>query len=513
MWTGRSAYVVNAGTNIPNISAYTINRATGALTPIPGSPFAAPGSITVHPTGRFAYVTGGNNISVYSINSTGALTAIPDSAIVAGTSPTRVAVDPSGRFAYTANYGSNNVSAYTINSVTGAPVWISYAGQTSNAFQLASVATAPGLFTQNSSGSEVARRFAALGLRLVATPGTAAALRAAGLTTRMVFKVNEGRPAVPGSPFAAGAYPFPVAVDPTGQLAYVPNSGSNNVSAYTINSATGALTPVPGSPFAVAGPTSGAVGPTAVTVDPTGQFAYVAVYASLSYVSAYAINPATGALAAVPGSPVATADYPHSIVTTSPAAPLPTITAVVNAASYANSSVVSPGEIVTIFGTNIGPATPAGLAIDPTTGKVATLIGGVQVLFNGVPAPMVYDGPGSILNQDNSVNGPNNPATKGSIVQAFMTGEGQTSPLGVTGTITAATLPPPQVTPAPLLSAGVLIDGQPALYTYVGEAPGMVAGVMQLNVQIPSNAPSGNLPITVLIGGNTSQNNVTVSVK
>jgi uncharacterized protein (TIGR03437 family) len=255
-----------------------------------------------------------------------------------------------------------------------------------------------------------------------------------------------------------------------------------------------------------------------------------------------------------------TVSQPAAVTTT-----LPTIMAVVNAASYAESSVVSLGEIVTIFGTNIGPATPAGLALDPTTGKVATSIGGVQVLFNGILAPMVYasstqvsavvpyetagiatppvwikyagqtsnafqltsvtttpglftqnssgGGPGSILNQDNSVNGPGNPAAKGSIVQVFMTGEGQTSPQGLTGAITAATLPPPQVTPAPLLSVGVLINGQPALYTYAGEAPGLVAGVMQLNVQIPSNAPSGNLPIAVSIGGNTSQNSVTVSVR
>jgi uncharacterized protein (TIGR03437 family) len=48
---------------------------------------------------------------------------------------------------------------------------------------------------------------------------------------------------------------------------------------------------------------------------------------------------------------------------------------------------------------------------------------------------------------------------------------------------------------------------------YDGEAPGLVAGMMQLNVQIPPNAPSGNLPITVSIGGNISQNGVTVSVQ
>jgi uncharacterized protein (TIGR03437 family) len=90
---------------------------------------------------------------------------------------------------------------------------------------------------------------------------------------------------------------------------------------------------------------------------------------------------------------------------------------------------------------------------------------------------------------------------------------GQTSPPGVSGAITTATLPPPQVTPAPLLAVGVLINGQPALYVYAGETPGLVAGMMQLNVQIPSNAQSGNLPITVSIGGNTSQNGVTVSVQ
>jgi uncharacterized protein (TIGR03437 family) len=245
-------------------------------------------------------------------------------------------------------------------------------------------------------------------------------------------------------------------------------------------------------------------------------------------------------------------------------APLPTIKGVTNAASYAIGAV-SPGELVTIFGTAIGPATAAGATTDPATGKLATTIGGVQVLFNGTAAPMIYasttqvsavvpyemasvaspgvwikyagqasnsyqltttttvpglftqnasgSGPGAILNQDNSVNGPGNRAAKGSIVQVFMTGEGQTSPPSVTGAITNATLPPPQVTPAPLLAVGVTINGQPALYVYAGEAPSLVAGMMQLNVQIPANAPSGDLAILVSVGGHTSQNGVTISVQ
>jgi uncharacterized protein (TIGR03437 family) len=95
----------------------------------------------------------------------------------------------------------------------------------------------------------------------------------------------------------------------------------------------------------------------------------------------------------------------------------------------------------------------------------------------------------------------------------YLTGEGQTNPPGVTGAITTATLPPPQVTPAPLLAVAVLINGQAANWVYAGEAPSMAAGLMQLNVQIPANAPSGNLSISVSIGSNTSQNNVTVSVR
>jgi uncharacterized protein (TIGR03437 family) len=251
-------------------------------------------------------------------------------------------------------------------------------------------------------------------------------------------------------------------------------------------------------------------------------------------------------------------------------APLPTIISVKNAASGAVGAV-SPGEIVSIYGTNLGPASAAYAALDPTTGKLATTIGGVQVLFSGIPAPLFYagstqvnavvpyemalvatptvlvkyvgqtsngyqltttttapgiftqnsqgTGPGAILNQDGvSVNGPGNPAAKGSIVTVYMTGEGVTSCgtpslCNVTGKITTATLPPPQVTPAPLLPVGVLINGLPALPVYAGEAPGFAAGLMQLNVQIPSNAQSGNLSITVSIGSNISQTGVTVTVQ
>jgi uncharacterized protein (TIGR03437 family) len=204
------------------------------------------------------------------------------------------------------------------------------------------------------------------------------------------------------------------------------------------------------------------------------------------------------------------------------------------------------------------------LTLDSTTGKVSTSIGGVQVLFNGIPGPMAYasstqvnavvpyevagligvnvlirfsgqtsnaipvpvaatvpgiftanssgTGPGAILNQDTTTNGPGNAAPKGTVVSVYLTGEGQTNPLGVTGKVTMVSATPP-LTPVPLLPIAVLIDNQPANYTFAGEAPGLVSGVLQLNVQIPANARSGDLSLVVSIGNNSSQTGVTVSVR
>src|ERR1700733_3725837 len=107
------AYVANDSSN--NVSAYSIGS-NGALTPVPGSPFAAgPGanSVVVDPTGKFAYVANANtnNVSAYSIGSNGALTPIPGSPFAAGPGANSVAVDRTGKFAYVANANINNVSA------------------------------------------------------------------------------------------------------------------------------------------------------------------------------------------------------------------------------------------------------------------------------------------------------------------------------------------------------------------------------------------------------------------
>jgi DNA-binding beta-propeller fold protein YncE len=131
---GKFAYVANY--QDATVSGYSINAATGALTSVLGSPFPTSGcgageslcfptSVAVDPTGKFAYVSFGN-ISGYTINATtGALTPIPGSPFPAGGGPAsqgigQVAVDPTGRFAYVANESDKGVWGYTINATTGA---------------------------------------------------------------------------------------------------------------------------------------------------------------------------------------------------------------------------------------------------------------------------------------------------------------------------------------------------------------------------------------------------------
>jgi uncharacterized protein (TIGR03437 family) len=247
-----------------------------------------------------------------------------------------------------------------------------------------------------------------------------------------------------------------------------------------------------------------------------------------------------------------------STMTDLPPAVQPSIAVVASSASYA-ADAVSPGQLVAIFGSNLGGSAPTGLQLDDS-GNVAKSLGGTQVLFDGVPAPLVWAsasqvnavvpfgvasettqvqvqyqgqisdsvtvavarsapgifsldgsgvGPGAILNEDGSVNSVSQPAAAGSAITIFATGAGQFSPAGVDGSIvTAATLPVPK------LPVSVMIGGVEAPVSYAGGAPGLVEGVLQVNAQVPAGAPSGAaVPIILQVGARISQQGITVSVK
>jgi uncharacterized protein (TIGR03437 family) len=121
-------------------------------------------------------------------------------------------------------------------------------------------------------------------------------------------------------------------------------------------------------------------------------------------------------------------------------------------------------------------------------------------------------GQAAAVNQNGTINSSAAPARLGSIISVYMTGEGQTNPAGVDGK------PAAQPLPQPLLPVSATMAGQQVSVAYAGGAPGNVAGLMQVNLQIPSNlvqtvaAGPISVPVVVSVGFAPSQTNVTISV-
>lgn len=238
--------------------------------------------------------------------------------------------------------------------------------------------------------------------------------------------------------------------------------------------------------------------------------------------------------------------------------PKPTIQAVTSAASY--GTAIAPGQMVIVWGSGMGPGKLAGLQLDGN-GMVATAVAGVRVLFDGVPAPVVYasaaqcsavvpyfgsakatthvqveyqgvrsdplqipvsatapglftanasgNGQGAVLNQDGiTPNSAAAPASSGSVVILWGTGEGVTDPPGVDGRLAV------DVLPKPIAPVAVDIGGLPASIDYAGAAPGNMPGVFQINAHIPAGVTPGNqVPVHVKIGNSTSQDGVTLAIR
>lgn len=253
--------------------------------------------------------------------------------------------------------------------------------------------------------------------------------------------------------------------------------------------------------------------------------------------------------------------------------PRPQVNAVVDSASY-NQGTISPGQIITIFGLGLGPATltlfnPAVPAPQipnalPATGPATSVtIGGtaapilytsanqVSVIvpynvsgasadlllsYNGLTSqpftlavapttPGVYTtdasgrGQGAILNynattNDYSLNSNASAATKGGIVVLYVNGIGTTNAsLLAPGTAASNLIPAtPAVTPS--ASVSVTIGGIAASVAGAVSPPGSVPGLLQVNVTVPSNAPTGAaVPVLVNIGGVDSQSGVTMAIR
>jgi uncharacterized protein (TIGR03437 family) len=217
------------------------------------------------------------------------------------------------------------------------------------------------------------------------------------------------------------------------------------------------------------------------------------------------------------------------------AGPAFTAAGLVNAASY-TAGAVSPGEIVAIFGDNLGPPSIAGAELD-SSGRLATDLASTRVFFDGVQAPMIYalrnqvsaivpygvaaantsveveyqgarsaavsvpvvsytpalfggfgatrPRPVAAINRDNSINDALHPAHLGDVVTVFATGLGPTSVPSADGEICGTDLKGYTGTPS------LTIGGTPAQFQYVGCSPGTVVAVDQINAVIPLAAGTG----------------------
>ena len=229
---------------------------------------------------------------------------------------------------------------------------------------------------------------------------------------------------------------------------------------------------------------------------------------------------------------------------------------VVNAASFLPGPVV-PGAIVSIFGLGIGPDQGTGAKLDPS-GRVDNFLADTWVLFDGTQAPLFYvqanqinaqvpyavagktstvmqvthkgartdpvtlsvtdtapaifalaggTGRGAIFNQDLTLNSASNPAPRGSFMVLYATGEGQTVPAGIDGTLAQAP------SPVPLFPVSLSIGGFPADIVFAGSAPGF-AGLLQVNARVPMEVfPGSAVPVSLTVGNASSQPGITMAVE
>jgi uncharacterized protein (TIGR03437 family) len=230
----------------------------------------------------------------------------------------------------------------------------------------------------------------------------------------------------------------------------------------------------------------------------------------------------------------------------------PNLIGIENSAAVFASGTISAAEIITLYGYNIGPAMPMFAQI--SNNVVGSVLGGYQLLFNGAPAPLLYASanqinavvPSSVagndtadmqlvtpqgtvdlttlfiapaqpaifhdpfsniaaaLNQDGTINSPNNPAHAGSIVSVWLTGTGIGSVLpppdgAVVEKCDSCLFPQPPSVAYWYFGVTKPVPGLP----YVGIAPGDVFGAAQINFVVPSDIAlpvSAPLEIRVSVG-------------
>jgi 6-phosphogluconolactonase (cycloisomerase 2 family) len=266
-------YAANAGSN--TVAAFSVDTVSGALTPVPGSPFATGGlggpgiSLAITPDDKYlaAANSESSNITVYAIAANGSLSPVAGSPFAAGGKPDGIRVTPDGKFLAVA-ISFTNVAMFNIlptgglTPITGSP--FASAGAAGVDCNCASTRLFVGEAT---SGTKVD-----------------------------VYSIDNGSlSAIPGSPFSGAGVNSNVALlSPDDTKLFVSNQFGKTVTSFTV-AANGSLSLVPGSPF----PT-GSETPSGMATTQDGAFLYLANFHN--QISGFSIA-GSGALAPVPGSP------------------------------------------------------------------------------------------------------------------------------------------------------------------------------------------------------------------
>jgi 6-phosphogluconolactonase (cycloisomerase 2 family) len=338
------AYVVGPGTN--EVFEFREQR-DGTLTRLGTPNFAVgsnPSAVVAHTSGDFLYIAdfAGNDVTLLDINISNGNLSVPVSTSIVvpvnppnvfttGTGPIAAAMSSTAPFLYVANQTSGDITAFAADPGTGSLGLIgNFLITTPTLSHPSSLAISPKgdfLFVANATEGTVAA-FAIGNLGSLTLAGTPVSM-GAGATPNSVAVEHSGRflyvadtahnavlgfaiqsggalTAIAGSPFAAGGGPFGLGIDPQGSLLFAANIASGNVSAYVIDSTSGALGQVTGSPFA-----TGGVGPTSVAVDSNSAIVYVADQGSHD-IAAFEIL-TTGVLKPLAGSPFGVATAASSI--------------------------------------------------------------------------------------------------------------------------------------------------------------------------------------------------------
>lgn len=332
-------YAPNAG---GSVTGYAVNSTTGALVPLPGSPFPASGSpqhAAVDPNSHFLYVNKPDlgNISVFGIHPiSGALTETPGSPFtnqwVVG-----LAIEPRGKFLYAENPSPNTVSGLVLDPQTGA-LMSSVPGSpfATGPFPYDTMTVHPsGRFLYQTNAALYGGQASVSGFlinlltgALSPVPGSptpvtdpannitveptgrfAYASAAGNIYGFSIDQTTGSLSSIPGSPFRAVSSNAGVIADHLGHFVFLAGGQDSTLSAFQIDQSTGALSHVPGSPYTIGSYLSG------MAVDPANNFLYVALWNSIA---AFRIDRNSGALSQVPGSPFPAGSVPGYLVIATP---------------------------------------------------------------------------------------------------------------------------------------------------------------------------------------------------